>query len=65
MPLQRVNEFLNAGVLVVYVADSKKQTVTRFDSESDRPGRTLTGGDELAFPEPLGGLRVTVRQIFF
>lgn len=62
--LQRVSEFLNAGVLAVYVVDAKKQTVTLFDPEGDPPGRTLTGDNELMFPEPLGGLRLTVRQIF-
>lgn len=61
--LRRVSEFLNAGVLAVYVVDAKKQTITLFDPESDPPGRTLEY-DELIFPEPLGGLRITVRQIF-
>lgn len=62
--LRRVSEFLNAGVLAVYVVDAKKETVTLFDAESDPPGRILTGDDELRFPEPLGGLRITVQQIF-
>lgn len=62
--LGRVSEFLNAGVLGVYVVDAKKEMVTEFDAESDPPGRTLTGDDELTFPEPLAGLRIAVRQIF-
>lgn len=62
--LQRVSEFLNADVLTVYVVDAKKETVTVFDADSDPPGRTLKGDDELTFPEPLGGLRITVREIF-
>jgi Uma2 family endonuclease len=62
--LERVSEFLNAGVLAVYVVDAKKELVTVFDAENDPPGRTFKGDDELTFPEPLGGLRITVRQIF-
>jgi Uma2 family endonuclease len=62
--LQRVSEFLNAGVLAVYVVDAKKKTVMAFDTDSDPPGLTLTGDDELTFPEPLGGLRIPVREIF-
>lgn len=62
--LQRVGEFLNAGVLAVYVVDAKKEAITVFDAESDPPGRTLQGDDELALPEPLGGLHITVREIF-
>lgn len=62
--LERVSEFLNAGVLAVYVVDAKKEVITVFDAESDPPGRTLKGDDELTFPEPLGGLRIIVRQIF-
>lgn len=62
--LGRVSEFLTAGVLAVYVVDAKTEAMTVFDAESDPPGRTLKGDDQLTFPEPLGGLRITVRQIF-
>ena len=62
--LGRVSEFLNAGVLAVYVVDAKTEVVTIFDAESDPPGRTFMGDDELTFPEPLGGLRIAVREIF-
>lgn len=62
--LRRVGEFLSSGVLAVYVVDAAKESVTVFDAESDPPGRTLTGTDELTFPEPLKGLRIAVRQIF-
>ncbi|HET6883522.1 MAG TPA: Uma2 family endonuclease [Pirellulales bacterium] len=62
--LERVSEFLNAGVLAVYVVDPKKEAVTAFDTDSDPPGRTLKGDDELTFPEPLTGLRFAVRQLF-
>jgi Uma2 family endonuclease len=62
--LQRVSEFFNAGVLAIYVVDAKKEVVTVFDIESDQPGRTFEGDDELTFPEPLSGLRIAVRQLF-
>jgi Uma2 family endonuclease len=62
--LRRVSEFLNAGVLSVYVVDPKKESVTVFDADSDQPSRTLSGEEELTFPEPLSGLRFSVRQVF-
>jgi Uma2 family endonuclease len=62
--LRRVSEFLAAGVLAVYVVDGEKETVTVFDAETDPPGRTLKRGDDLTFPEPLGGLRISVRELF-
>lgn len=62
--LGRASEFLNAGVLVVYVVDPKTETVTAFEADADQPSRTLRGDDELAFPEPLSGLHIAVRQLF-
>lgn len=62
--LGRASEFLNAGVLVVYVVDPKTETVTAFDADADQPSRTLQGDDELAFPEPLSGLHIAVRELF-
>ena len=62
--LRRVSEFLNAGVFAVYVVDAQKESVTVFDAETDPPGRTLEGDDELTFPEPLSDLRIGVRQLF-
>ncbi|HVA45822.1 MAG TPA: Uma2 family endonuclease [Pirellulales bacterium] len=62
--LRRVGELLSAGVLAVYVVDAKKETVIVFDADTDEPGRTLQGEDELPFPEPLTGLRIAVRQLF-
>ena len=59
-----MSEFLNAGALAVYAVDSKKESVTVFDAETDPPGRTLEGDDELTFPDPLSGLRIGVRQLF-
>jgi Uma2 family endonuclease len=60
--LGRVSEFLSAGVLVVYVVEPKKQSVTAFDPE--QAGRTLRGDDELTFPAPLSDLRLPVRALF-
>ncbi len=62
--LERVSEFLNAGVLAIYVVDAKKEQVTVFEAESDDPSRVLQGDDALTFPEPLSGLRIAVRQLF-
>lgn len=62
--LERVSEFLHAGVLAIYVVDAKKEVVTVFDTESDEPSRILKGYHELTFPEPLSGLRIAVRQLF-
>lgn len=60
--LGRVSEFLDAGVLIVYVVDPKKEVVIAFDA--DQPGRTLRDDDEMTFPEPLSALRIAVRQLF-
>lgn len=62
--LERVSEFHNAGVLIVYVIDPKKQTVTAFEPDSEQPSRTLASDDELTFPEPLAGLSIAVRELF-
>ncbi|HUY87975.1 MAG TPA: Uma2 family endonuclease [Pirellulales bacterium] len=62
--LERVSEFLNAGVLAIYVVDAKKELATVFDAASDEPSRILKGGDELTFPAPLSGLRIAVQQLF-
>jgi Uma2 family endonuclease len=62
--LERLSEFLNAGVLAIFVVDPKKEVVTIFDADSDPPGRTLKGDDELTLPEPLSSLRIAARQLF-
>lgn len=62
--LERVSEFLNAGVLAVYVIDPKKETVTLFEADAEQPAQTLKDDDELSFPEPLTDLRIAVRQLF-
>lgn len=62
MPYRNMSEFLSAGVLVIYVVEPKKQTVTAFDP--DQAGRTLRGDDELTFPAPLSELRIPARALF-
>ncbi|HQU46726.1 MAG TPA: Uma2 family endonuclease [Pirellulales bacterium] len=59
--LEKAGEYLNAGVLAVYVVDPQVETVTMFDA--DQPGQTLHTDDELTFPEPLAGLRLPVRSL--
>lgn len=60
--LERVSEFLAAGVIIVYVVDAKKESVRAFDA--DDPGRTLREGEDLTFPAPLNDLRIPVRELF-
>lgn len=60
--LKKVDEYLGAGVLAVYVVDPQDETVRVYDS--DQPGRTLKADHDLTFPEPLSGFRISVRQLF-
>ena len=60
--IEKVGEYLNAGVLAVYVVDPQAETVTMFDA--DQPGKTLGTVGELTFPEPLAGFRLPVRGLF-
>lgn len=60
--LEKVGEYLNAGVLAVYVVDPQAETVTVYDA--DQPGRTLEGDDEPIFPQPLSELRLPLRSLF-
>ena len=60
--LEKVSEYLNAGVLAVYVVDPQSEAVRFFDA--DQPDRMLQGDDELTFPAPLSGLRLPVRSLF-
>jgi Uma2 family endonuclease len=60
--IEKVGEYLNAGVLAVYVVDPHAETVTMFDA--DQPAKTLGAEDELTFPEPLAGFRLPVRSLF-
>lgn len=60
--LEKVSEYLNGGVDLVYVVDAQSQSV--FGYTGDQPSATLTGDDELTFPSPLDGLRIRVRRLF-
>lgn len=60
--LEKVSEYLNAGVDLVYVVDAQSQSVIGYTA--DQASVTLQGDDELTFPPPLGGLRISVRRVF-
>lgn len=60
--LEKVSEYLNAGVDLVYVVDAQSQSV--FAYTDDQPAKTLGIDDELAFPPPLDGLQMPVRRLF-
>lgn len=60
--LEKVSEYLNAGVDLVYVVDAQTQSVIAYTA--DQASITLRDGDELTFPPPLDGLRIAVRRVF-
>jgi len=60
--LAKVAEYLEAGVVVVCVLDEQTQTLTIH--RNDQPPQVLTGDQEFALPELLGGFRVAVRRFF-
>jgi Uma2 family endonuclease len=60
--LEKVSEYLNAGVDSVYVVDAQLRSV--FAYTADQPNETLDNDDELTFPPPLDGLRIGVRRLF-
>jgi Uma2 family endonuclease len=60
--LQKVAEYLNAGVDVVCVVDFVAQTVRIYDAEG--PERTLHVGDELTLPAILPGFSTPIEAFF-
>ena len=62
--LDKVSEYLYAGVLVVVVVvlDPEPQITDVFSA--DDPPRTLTAGEELSLPGILDGFRVRVGRFF-
>ena len=60
--LEKVAEYLRAGVLVVCVVDPEAYTVTVY--ESDSPTRVLNKDDMLTLPQVLPGFAVKVAQLF-
>jgi hypothetical protein len=60
--LAKVSEYLNAGVDVVYVIDPQSQSV--FVYRDEQPATHIAHDAELAFPTPLDGLAIPVRELF-
>ena len=60
--LEKVVEYLDAGVLIVCVLDPERETAQI--NPARRAGNILTGDDELAFPEILSGFGVKVSELF-
>jgi len=60
--LEKVSEYLNAGVLVVIVLDPEHQIAHVFSS--DDPPRTLGAEEELVLPGILEGFSVRVGRFF-
>ena len=60
--LEKVLEYLDAGVAVVVVLDPKPQVAHVF--AADEPPRTLEAGDDLTFPGLLDGFSARVGRFF-
>jgi Uma2 family endonuclease len=60
--LQKVGEYLTAGTEVVCVVDPESETVQLHFA--DKPTETLSGKEELSFPNLLPGLRLSIDQFF-
>ncbi|HEX6985936.1 MAG TPA: Uma2 family endonuclease [Planctomycetaceae bacterium] len=60
--LEKVVEYLDAGVLAVCVLDPQRQTA--HVNPAERAGNMLTRDDELSFPEILPGFSVRVSDLF-
>jgi Uma2 family endonuclease len=60
--LEKVAEYLDAGVKVVCIADPRNETIQVH--RADQPVQQLHGNDELMFPDVLPGFRCTAAQCF-
>jgi Uma2 family endonuclease len=60
--LQKVAEYLTAGTEIVCVIDPESETVQ--SHFADKPTETLSGNDELSFPNLLPGFRVPIQRFF-
>jgi Uma2 family endonuclease len=60
--IEKVAEYLSAGVSLVIVLDDANRSAQLFDAE--RGGRTLAEGDDLVLETILPGFHVVVRQFF-
>jgi Uma2 family endonuclease len=60
--LEKVVEYLNAGVIVVCVVDEQTHKVTAYRAE--QPPQTFQMDDEFTLPDVLPDFRVSVRRFF-
>jgi Uma2 family endonuclease len=60
--MEKIAEYLNAGVVVVCVVDPADKTAELH--HSTRPAVTLTIDDELTLPEILPGFSLPLRRLF-
>lgn len=60
--LEKIAEYLNAGVLAVCVLDPEESTAYVYPA--DTPPRTFTADQVLELPAPLGAFRVEVSKFF-
>jgi Uma2 family endonuclease len=60
--LQKVTEYLNAGVDIICVVDDASQTVRVYDSEE--PERIFHVGEVLTLPSILPGFQTPVEAFF-
>ena len=60
--LEKVVEYLDAGVLAVCVLDPRRKSA--YVNPAESTGNMLTGDDELTFPEILPGFFVRVSELF-
>ncbi len=60
--LQKVAEYLTAGTQFVCVIDPETETVQLHFA--DKPPQTLSGNDELSFPDLLPGFRLSIERFF-
>ncbi len=60
--LEKVSEYLVAGVPVVLVLDPEEETM--HIHHADRPSRILSADEELSLPETMPDLRVRVGEFF-
>ncbi len=59
---RKVNEYLQAGVRVVWVPDPERQTVTAY--RNGQPPQVFTIADALTVPDVIPGFAMPVRDVF-
>lgn len=58
----KVQEWLDAGTLVVWVADPRRATITSYSSS--KPPRTIPAGQSLDCGDLMPGLSISVAELF-